>query len=191
MWRSCGAFGSVAHPWENGPVSVLVARIGKPHGLDGEVTVQVHTDAPEERFVVGVSLTTQADAGSGVPRALTLRSARVHRQIWLLAFEEIPDRTGAESLRGTRLYAEHLDEPDGWYEEELRGLRVLDPAGVELGEVTGLDLGVAQDRLVIRLADGTEALVPLVDAIVPIVDVAGGRVVVDAPPGLFDLGRDG
>lgn len=78
----------------------------------------------------------------------------------------------------------------GGDQEELRGLRVLDPAGVELGEVTGLDLGVAQDRLVIRLADGTEALVPLVDAIVPIVDVAGGRVVVDAPPGV-STGRDG
>ncbi len=171
-------------------MSVLVARIGKPHGLHGEVTVQLHTDDPEGRFATGSVLATEAARGSGVPRALTVRGARVHNGIWLLAFAEIPDRTGAESLRGTRLHAEEADEPDGFYEDDLVGLRVLDPAGAPLGEVVGLDVGAAQDRLVVRLADGAEALVPFVEAIVPTVDVDGGVVVVDAPPGLLDLGRE-
>ena len=103
---------------------VVVARIGKPHGLRGEVTVQLHTDDPETRFAVGATLGTQATAGSGVSRTLTIRSTRVHQGVWLLGFEQIPDRTGAESLRGTRLVVDAADlapsgdDDDGWYEEE-------------------------------------------------------------------------
>jgi 16S rRNA processing protein RimM len=174
---------------------LLVARIGKPHGLRGEVTVQVHTDEPESRFEVGARFATQAAAGSGVPRQLTLRSTRVHRGIWLLAFDEIPDRTGAESLRGTRLFidaaeaAANADE-DSWYEDELVGLTAVDPAGATLGTVAGLDHGPAQDLLVLELAAGGRALVPFVEAIVPEVDVEGGRLVVDAPPGLLELNAE-
>ena len=173
---------------------VVIARIGKPHGLRGEVTVQLHTDEPERRLGVGTVLDTEAATGSGVPRALTVRSTRVHRGIWLVGFEEVPDRTGAEGLRGTRLVLDvdvapvADDDEDAFTEDELAGLTAVDPAGAELGEVTGLEIGAAQDRLVLRLTDGREVLVPFVAAIVPEVDVEGGRVVVDAPAGLLDLG---
>jgi 16S rRNA processing protein RimM len=155
---------------------VVVARIGKPHGLRGEVTVQLHTDDPETRFAVGATLATQATAGSSVPRSLTIRSTRVHQGTWLLGFEEIPDRTGAESLRGTRLV-----------EEELRGLAVLTSDGTRLGEVTRLELGDAQDLLVVALDTGGDAYLPFVEAIVPEVDVEGGRIVVEPPEGLLEL----
>ena len=174
--------------------SLLIARIGKPHGLHGEVTVQTHTDDPERRFVAGREFDTEAEAGTGVPRVLTLSSARKHRETWLLGFAEIPDRTGAESLRGTRLFVEtaELDEADdddeeGWYEHDLVDLAVVDPAGAPLGTVTGLVVGSVQDLLEVRLTDGRDALVPFVQAIVTDVDVEAGRVVVDAPAGLFDL----
>ncbi|MGB4809121.1 MAG: ribosome maturation factor RimM, partial [Candidatus Phosphoribacter baldrii] len=49
----------------------VVARIGKPHGIRGEVTVQLHTDDPAGRFAVGTVLPTKAPQGSGVPRELT------------------------------------------------------------------------------------------------------------------------
>lgn len=173
----------------------LIARIGKPHGIRGEVTVQAHTDEPEARFQVGALFSTQAAPGSGVPLTLTVRSARLHRAIWLLGFEEIPDRTGAESLRGTRLllWAEvepSLDDPDdddAFYEEDVVGLSALSPQGEVLGEVVGLEVGAAQDVLLVRLTDGRTALVPFVSAIVPVVDLKRGRVVLDAPAGLFDL----
>ena len=174
--------------------STVIARIGKPHGLHGEVTVQLHTDEPERRLVVGTVIDTEATSGTGVPRALTVRSTRVHNGVWLVGFEEIPDRTGAESLRGTRLVVDAADvlpaadEDDVFTEEQLRGLAVVDPAGTVLGEVGGLELGAAQDRLVILLPDGREAQVPFVAALVPEVDLEAGRVVVDAPPGLLDLG---
>ena len=174
--------------------STVIARIGKPHGLLGEVTVQLHTDEPDRRLAVGTVIDTEAAAGTGVPRTLTVRSTRVHNGVWLVAFEEVPDRTGAESLRGTRLVVDAADvlpaddEDDVFTEEQLRGLTVVDPAGTVLGEVGGLELGAAQDRLVILLPDGREAQVPFVTALVPEVDLEAGRVVVDAPPGLLDLG---
>ncbi len=174
--------------------TVVVARVGKPHGLRGEVTVRLHTDEPERRLQVGAVLATEAEPGTGVPHELTIRSTRVHRGIWLIGFEEVPDRTGAEGLRGARLVidAEEVtppeDEEDVFTESELLGLPVLDPSGTPLGEVAGLELGAAQDRLVVRLTDGREGRVPFVAALVPEVDVAARRVVVDAPAGLFDLG---
>ncbi|MEI2777603.1 MAG: ribosome maturation factor RimM [Tetrasphaera sp.] len=169
-------------------MSFLVAQIGKPHGLRGEVTVRLHTDDPQGRFAPGSVL--RAD-GPGAPPQLTVRSARVHRETWLLAFDEAPDRSAAESLRGVRLSAEaEVSDDDGWYEDELVGLRVLDPAGAEIGEVSGLAIGAAQDRLVIRLADGAGAEVPLVAALVPVIDLDRGIVVVDAPPGLLELNRE-
>ncbi len=177
-------------------MELLVARIGKPHGLHGEVTVQVHTDEPQERLVPGTVFTTEAAAGSGVPRELTLSSARLHRAIWLLGFEGIPDRTGAEGLRGTQLLLDITEVPaegddDGWYEDELVGLSAVRPTGEPIGTVSALLTGAAQDLLQLTLPDGSEALVPFVEAIVPEVDVAGGRVVVDPPPGLLDLAAGG
>jgi 16S rRNA processing protein RimM len=175
--------------------SLLVARIGRPHGLRGEVTVQVHTDVPERRLAPGTRLATEAPPGSGVPRELTVATSRLHRSIWLVGFEEVPDRTGAEGLRGTRLLLdetvaeEEPEDEDSWYEKDLVGLTAFDPLGEPIGEVTELRTG-PQDQLVLRLPDGHEALVPFVHAIVPTVDVEGGRVVVDAPPGLLDLGRE-
>lgn len=174
----------------------VIARVGKPHALRGEVTVQLHTDDPESRLVPGAVLETRAAAGSGVPRTLTLATTRVHRGIWLLGFEEIPDRTGAESLRGTRLLLgeepeDDESDEDAWYEADLVGLTAVTPDGVVVGEVTALDIGAAQDRLVLRRPDGREALVPFVEAIVPEVDPDAGRLVVDAPPGLLDIDAKG
>jgi 16S rRNA processing protein RimM len=177
---------------------LLIARIGKPHGLHGEVTVQSHTDDPEARFAIGETFATQAPPGSGVPRQLTLSSARLHRGIWLLGFQEIPDRSGAQSLRETRLFvdaasvtssAQEHDDAEGWYEDELVGLAVVTVGGEPVGEVAGLHTGVAQDLLVVRLTRGGEVLVPFVEAIVPEVDVQGGRVVIDPPAGLLELGQ--
>jgi len=176
-------------------VDVVVARIGKPHSLNGEVTVQLHTDDPVSRFVPGTTFATQARAGTGVPRTLTLRSARRHNGTWLLGFEQVPDRTGAESLRGTRLVVDNEaqdaaepEEPgDAWYEEQLVGLAVVTRGGTRVGEVSGLEIGPSQDLLVVALEAGGTAYVPFVSSIVPEVDVDGGKVVIDPPEGLLEL----
>ena len=79
------------------------------------------------------------------------------------------------------------DDEEGWYEHDLVDLAVVDPSGATLGTVTGLVVGTAQDLLEVRLTGGRDVLVPFVEAIVTEVDTEAGRVVVDAPAGLFDL----
>ncbi|NHN54392.1 ribosome maturation factor RimM [Calidifontibacter sp. DB0510] len=164
---------------------VLVARIGKPHGLRGEVTVQVHTDSPDERFVVGAVFATEpAERGP-----LRLRTARVHNGIQLLGFEEALDRTAAEALRGTRLFAAaDEEEDDGFYEDDLVGLQVVDASGTPLGTVVALHSRPAQDLLEIEREDGGSAYLPFVEEIVPEVDLESGRVIATPPPGLLELG---
>ncbi|MCB1254626.1 MAG: ribosome maturation factor RimM [Austwickia sp.] len=194
-------------------MDTVVARIGRAHGLRGEVTVQLHTDNPQERLVSGATYAVAGlphrpgpAEGPGQPRQpgqpgqtdqpapseLTIETVRVHNGTWLLAFAGYADRSAAESLRGGRLLmASPQDETDGWYESELVGLAVFDPSGARVGTVTGLQIGAAQDRLEVALTDGRTGLVPFVEALVPVLDVAGGRVVIDAPDGLFDLDSRG
>lgn len=166
---------------------VVVARIGKAHGLKGEVTVQVHTDAPAERFVPGVVFTTRPTAAG----PLTLRSVRVHNGIYLLAFEDAPDRTAAEGLRGVQLLADadEVVEDDAWYEEDLLGFAVVLEDGTPVGSVKGLESREVQDLLVVDGVDGYDVLVPFVEEIVPEVDEDARRIVITPPEGLLDLGR--
>lgn len=165
----------------------VVARIGKPHGLRGEVTVQVHTDDPEERFTPGTEFATEPDRGM-----LTLRSVRVHQQIYLLGFEGVPDRTAAESLRNTRILLageeEDRGDDDAWREEDLLGLTVVLADGTVVGEVSALHTRDVQDLLEVRRTDGREVLVPFVEEIVPEVDEEARRVTIDPPEGLLELG---
>lgn len=166
----------------------VVARIGKPHGLRGEVTVQVHTDNPQERFAVGTSFATEPDRGP-----LTVRSVRVHQQIYLLGFDGVADRTAAEALRNTRLLIDEADETeledeDAWREEDLVGLSVELLDGTVIGEVVALHTREVQDLLEVRRPDGREVLVPFVEEIVPEIDEEVGRVVIDPPAGLLELG---
>ncbi|BCT76532.1 ribosome maturation factor RimM [Sinomonas cyclohexanicum] len=166
---------------------VQVARIGKPHGIRGEVTAQVLTDAPEDRFVPGIQFTVEP-ASHG---PLTLRSARWNKDILLLSFAEVPDRNRAEELRGAKLFVdteELEDDDEGWYEHELVGLAVR-VDGQDVGTVAALQTMPVQDLLVVDTPHG-EVLVPFVEEIVPEVDLEGGFVVVVPPPGLFELNRE-
>ncbi|WP_349827598.1 ribosome maturation factor RimM [Brevibacterium litoralis] len=164
-------------------MAIVVARLGKPHGIRGEVTVEVRTDEPEERFVPGAVFATDPDIGE-----LTLARARVHKDRYLLTFEEVPDRNRAEEIRNTLLTVDEVaeDEDDAWYIEDLVDARVF-VGDDEVGTVTDVSIGAAQDLLTVTLTDGREVLVPFVEEIVPEVDVEAGRIVLDPPPGLLDL----
>jgi 16S rRNA processing protein RimM len=170
---------------------LTVARVGRAHGLRGEVTVEVRTDVPERRFVPGAVLhvvPARRDP-QPVPDVVTVSAVRDHNGVLLIAFDEIDGRDGADSLRGTLLEADVPDdeqEPDAWYDHQLIGLAAVDPAGQALGAVVAVEHPGPQDLLVVRRPDGRDRLVPFVTAIVPTVDVAAGRVVIDAPGGLLD-----
>ncbi|MCV2396087.1 ribosome maturation factor RimM [Actinotalea sp. M2MS4P-6] len=163
-------------------MQLAVGTVGRAHGLRGEVAVDVRTDVPAERFAAGAVLGTDPDRGP-----LTVVRARPQGERWYLTFEGVVDRTGAEALRGTVLQveAEVSDEDDAWYLHELVGLRAELVDGTSVGEVVGLEHLPAQDALVVAELDGSRTLVPFVAAIVPTVDIEGGRVVLDPPAGLL------
>jgi 16S rRNA processing protein RimM len=170
-------------------MQLQVARIGKPHGIRGEVTVQVLTDAPEDRFVPGTEFVVEpASAGP-----LTLSSARWNKDILLLGFEQVADRNRAETLRGAKLFieTEALDEDDdeGWYEHELVGLEAR-VGSQSVGKVTALNTMPVQDLLVIETADGKEILIPFVEQIVPEVNIEEGYVLLTPPAGLFEVNEE-
>lgn len=174
----------------DGVIDVLVGRIGKPHGIRGEVTIDVRTDEPERRFAQGAVLRVELPRGSASTlRSLTVASARWHQGVLLVSFEQLGDRNAAEAARGLLLHAEipadaRPDDPEEYYHHQLVGLRVLDLDGTQIGTVRGLVPGTAQDLLAVTASDGRETLVPFVKALVPEVDLAGGLVVVADRPGL-------
>ncbi|GAA1803305.1 ribosome maturation factor RimM [Luedemannella flava] len=167
---------------------VVVGRVGRPHGIRGELSVEPRTDEPEARFAAGsVLITDPAAAGP-----LTVNSMRPHKGWLLVTFEGIADRTIAEGLRGVLLCVDTADlpdpeDPDEFLDHQLVGLAAVDDLGVELGKVVRVEHAPASDLLHVRLTGGKTALVPFVKAIVPEVDVAAGRVVLTPPDGLFDL----
>ncbi|MGF9756762.1 ribosome maturation factor RimM [Microvirga sp. 0TCS3.31] len=171
-------------------IEVVIGRIGKPHGIRGEVTLDVRTDEPERRFAPGTTLRAEAPAGADRrPSSLTVARARWHQTTLLVTFEELADRNAAEAARGTVLYAtiahdETPEDPEEYYDHQLIGLDVVDVDGSPLGTVKALVHGSAQDLLTVRTPDGRDTLVPFVTALVPEVDLDAGRIVVADRPGL-------
>ncbi len=193
---------------------VIVGRIGRPHGIRGEVVMGVRTDEPDLRFAVGAVLdferTLSAGTGPAGPapdgpapdgpapdgrEQLTVEATRWHSGQLLVAFAGITDRTAAGELTGGWLSVDssqlpETGDPDEFRDHELIGLSVRTAAGQALGVVSDV-LHYGQDLLVIRRApqpDGPdrESLVPFVKAIVPEVDLGAGVIVIDPPPGLLD-----
>jgi len=193
---------------------VIVGRIGRPHGIRGEVVIGVRTDEPDLRFAVGATLYLDrelpdglrrgAPGGSGGkdsppgaggsrgvdPPGVTVASARWHSGELLVAFAGITDRTAAGELTGSWLSVDssqlpETGDPDEFRDHQLIGLSVRTSSGETVGVVTDV-LHHGQDVLVVRRPAGDECLVPFVKAIVPEVDVAAGVLVVDPPPGLLD-----
>src|SRR3984957_20036127 len=221
-------------------MQLVVGRITRPHGVHGEVSVEVRTDEPDRRFAVGRVLPTDPAAAG----PLTVDSLRWHSGRLLIQFAGVTDRNQADELRGTWLTLDSAEagpsgDPDEFHDAELIGLAVVTTTGQPVGRVTDVR-HFGQDLLVIepqptdavksqpagpvesgpaptgpaptgpaptgpaptgpagrgpalaargpaRGASHSELLVPFVAAIVPEVDVAAGRLVIDPPPGLLEL----
>jgi 16S rRNA processing protein RimM len=169
-------------------MDVVVGRVAKAHGIRGELTVEVRTDSPEERFALGAVVAARLRDGSSRP--LTLSAVRSHGERLLVRFDEIPDRDAAEGLRGALLLADTdklppNEDPDEFYDHELEGLAAVLLDGTEIGVVREVLHSPGGELLAVDRASG-ELLVPFVREIVPQVDIKGGRVVLDPPDGLLD-----
>ncbi|MGW7621349.1 ribosome maturation factor RimM [Streptomyces antimycoticus] len=168
-------------------MQLVVARIGRAHGIKGEVTVEVRTDEPELRLGPGAVLTTEpASAGP-----LTIESGRVHSGRLLLRFEGVRDRSAAEALRNTLLIAEVdpeelPEDPEEFYDHQLIDIDVVTVDGTEVGRVSEVSHLPYQDLLIVKRPDGGEVMIPFVSEFVPEIDLEEQRAVIDPPPGLLD-----
>ena len=168
------------------PEWLIIGRIGKPHGVHGSVLASIITDFPE-RLTAGLEIGIGPEDG---PESFVgVHDVRVHRGQWLLDFDDLRSRETVEAWRGLFLFLpeKSLDElPEGfYYEHHLVGLRCESSSGEVYGEITGLDQGPGQTRLLVR-KDRNEYLVPWVPEIVKTVDLDKGVVVLDPPSGLLD-----
>ena len=168
---------------------VAIGRIGPARGVRGDVFVQPWTDDPDARFAPGAVLRTSAPAtGDGT---LTVETSSTAGGKLVVHFSGIDDRTAAEQLRGLELLIPvgerpALEDPDEYYASDLVGLTAVSLSGDVIGAVRDVVDIAGADYLVLDV-EGRERLVPFVSAIVPEVDIAGGRVSIDPPEGLFDL----
>jgi 16S rRNA processing protein RimM len=170
-------------------MQLVVGRVVRPHGVRGELVVEVRTDDPQLRLAAGTVLATEPAAAG----PLTIGRTRWHSGRLLVSFNGFDDRNEADRLRGVLLLVdsaelEDLADPDEFRDHQLIGLAVVGPGGEEVGEVTDV-LHYGQDLLVVAgrgKRAGAEIMVPFVAAIVPEVDLAARLVRIDPPPGLLD-----
>lgn len=154
-----------------------VGRVVRPHGLRGQVVVELVTNR-SERVAPGAQLTA-ADGRPLVVGTASPTAASGGRQRWLVAFEGVGDRDGAEGLRGVVLTAAPLTDPDALWVHELVGSAVRDVAGASLGTVVAVEANPASDLLVLEGG----GLIPLRF----VVEHRPGELVVDPPDGLLEL----
>jgi 16S rRNA processing protein RimM len=150
---------------------LVVGRIGRAHGVRGEVTVEIRTDDPDSRFAIGATLATDPENKG----PLTIRDARFHSGTLLLSFNGFDDRTSVESLRNVLLLSdvnpkEANATEDDFHISQIVGSSVIDGEGIDWGLVVDVMHLPAQDTLVID-HNGREILVPFVKAFVPKVDI--------------------
>ena len=166
-------------------MQLVVARIGRAHGVLGEATIEVRTDQPEDRFYIGSVLATEPNTFG----PLTISSVRDHNGTLLLGFEGINDRNKIEQLRNVLLMAEVDIEAqsteDDFHVQQLLQCQVSTQDGIELGPVTDVINLPGQDVLAVDY-NGREVLIPFVKAIVPVVDIKNRKITVVPPAGLLD-----
>jgi len=169
---------STAEPGGTGGdrLEVVVGIVGRAHGLRGDVAVDLRTDEPEVRFAPGAVLGTEGSTSTLTVAAM--RDGAAGRLV--VRFVEAPDRTAAEGLRGRVLTATVTahdrpagDDPEEYYDRQLRGLRILDADGNDVGVVSDVIHLPSQDMLAVT-TDGGERLVPFVSDLVGHVDLAAG-----------------
>ncbi|ACA99243.1 MULTISPECIES: ribosome maturation factor RimM [Cyanophyceae] len=169
---------------------IIIGQVVAAQGLKGEVRINPSTDFPERFEVPGqrwLQLPNQD------PQSVELERGRQipGKNLFVVKFEHIQDRTQAENIRGAKVLVRAGDRPeleaDEYHVSDLIGLEVFDyNTQAKLGIVSDL-YTAAQDVLEVTDANQKKHLVPFVKAIVPVVDLVENRLEVDAPPGLFEI----
>lgn len=167
-----------------------VGRLTKPHGLKGALKIELFTDNPKARFAAGAVFSLQVPEDSPwFGKTLTIRELKWYNGNPVAFFEELPDRTAAESIVRAILWIDEDTvaasvEENAWYNHQLAGLDVFRD-GERIGSVKEVQHLPSQDLLIVATPAG-DVMVPFVSALVPEVDIEANRIVVTPPPGLFE-----
>jgi 16S rRNA processing protein RimM len=173
-----------------GDKAIVLAQIGAPHGVKGEVRLKAFTDDPE-----GLAAYGPLRAADG--RSFTIERLRPAGAVMVAKLAGIDDRDAAEALNGMELTVERArlpapDDPDEFYHADLIGLEAVRPDGIPLGTVTAVhNFGAGDIVEIVSSGGGTPLLVPFTKEAVPEIDFAAGRVVIDAPPETEARGQTG
>ena len=170
-------------PKSGEPVFLAVGRFGKPHGIHGEISMQVYTDFPE-RLTPGPLVYIGPER-----RPQRLQSVRWHGNRLLIKFADYADREAVGELRNQWVLVPAEDSPplpEGeYYHHELIGLEVRSAAGEVYGQITEILQTGANDVFIIRPAGGKELLIPWTDEVIQDVDLSAGVVTIQMLPGLI------
>ena len=184
-----GERGAPAGPGTEAEPLLVVASVRRPHGLAGEVAVDISTDFPD-RFAPGARLTWRR---GGDLRPLTIESARPHGRRWLLRFAEASGRDASAALVGGELCVARREaippphDSEYHYSHAVEGWACEDSNGRALGRVEALEETPAGPMLTVRTPEERSVLVPFVRPIVVSVEPDARRIVVDPPAGLWEL----
>ena len=161
------------------PSQICVARIGAAHGVRGAVRLWTFTEDPLAVKAYGPLLTKDG------ARQFELTSAREAKGHLVATLKGVSTREEAERLNGIELYVarEKLPDTDAdeYYHADLIGLAAVNAANEPLGRVIAIHNFGAGDIIEIAPPTGSTLLLPFTNAVVPSVDVAGGRVVIELP----------
>jgi len=166
---------------------VCLGIVGAPHGVRGAVRIKTFTDEPAAISRYGALEDESGD------RRFTLRviGSAKGDGIVVARISGVADRDRAEALRGLRLYASRAvlppTEEDEFYHADLVGLAAVLSDGTQIGRIVAVHDFGAGDVIEVARDHGQPVVVPFTRAAVPVVDIAGGRVVLDPPLGLLDL----
>ena len=165
---------------------LIVGCVKKPHGVHGDILVEIITDFPE-RLTAGVRFGLGDE--NGPTEVFETHHVRYHKGGWLLGVVGLTGREAVEAWRGKYIFLppqQPGELPDGYhYDHELAGLRCRSVTGEELGEVVAVDRETPQGLLIVRRG-AREFMVPYVPQIVTKIDIEAGTITLDAPPGLLD-----
>jgi 16S rRNA processing protein RimM len=163
---------------------IVLATIGAPHGIRGEVRVKSFTADP-------MSLGDYGPLFASEGRAFEIERLRpLKGDMFVVKFRGVDDRNAAEALNGVELSVERSALPPAeageYYHADLIGLEAVDAEGKSLGRIVAVENFGAGDILEIAPPDGASLLVPFTNATVPDIDIAGGRLTI-LPPAEIEI----
>jgi 16S rRNA processing protein RimM len=169
------------------PAFLAVGKLRRPHGVHGDVIMDLLTDFPE-RLLPGITLYV-----GEVHQPLKLLKCRLHSAAMLVAFEGYTTPEAIGELRNQMVYVRTADRPPlpagEYYHHQLLGLDVVTDTGLALGTITHILETGANDVLVVRPPVGPKVLLPMIDPVVLAVDLAARQVRVHLLPGILDEGK--